>query len=64
MDRGGKDARVPLGKLPILTVLVDCICQGATPHLCNGCRAARRASSESPRCAKSSPSLRAAVAPW
>eukprot|EP00959_Pyramimonas_sp_CCMP1952_P470505 9496755-Pyramimonas_sp.AAC.1 len=24
MDRGGKDARVPLGMLPILTMRVDC----------------------------------------
>eukprot|EP00959_Pyramimonas_sp_CCMP1952_P431099 9028787-Pyramimonas_sp.AAC.1 len=25
MDRGGKDARVPLGRLPTLTVRADCI---------------------------------------
>eukprot|EP00959_Pyramimonas_sp_CCMP1952_P175926 3676384-Pyramimonas_sp.AAC.1 len=24
MDQGGKDARIPLGKLPILTMRVDC----------------------------------------
>eukprot|EP00959_Pyramimonas_sp_CCMP1952_P005449 114822-Pyramimonas_sp.AAC.1 len=31
MDRGGKDARAPLGRLPILTMRVDCM-HTATPR--------------------------------
>eukprot|EP00959_Pyramimonas_sp_CCMP1952_P266718 5576413-Pyramimonas_sp.AAC.1 len=33
MDRGGKDVRVPLGRLPILTMRVDCsVRSGVSPY--------------------------------